>query len=492
MNILDFASNTEEEEVLKTNPQSYQVIGEVVNSAVQGDGPAMNYQPSTNQGTVLQDVIGAEQSQLANEEQQVAQQASDVAQQEQAVQQEEGGVMSFLGGLAKGFSEVMTNPDVLTGLNSFSAAMRGDINSYNAYQNAYAERMENRAQQRAAAAQKQRDNEAANARAMQEQLWKQYTPESVAEFQRTGDYGVLVENQATKMAREAHDTDVAYKKWEMDNKVDEQKRDQSNFETTRSDKKEADLQARLEKRREKQQEQEKIAAASSGNVPAYRQSGTSYQASKVDSKGNITWETITKPEEEALAKRYLGTTEAPALVEQSRQGTDFANSPEGIAASESSTVTGWLPNAIDKAPKPIKVVGEYLLNQFSDEDVRKLRTSDAALEAQLTAAGTKAYTDAGNAKPNSNEEQVIARKLAPTIDYSTPESYKRTRAEAVAYVEKVNKSLGIPAPNTSPSNNSGGKFIEGQLYQQNGKNYRYTNGKFVPEKAKVQPTGFGN
>ena len=149
MNILDFASNTEEEEVLKANPQSYQVIGEVVNNAVQGDGPAMNYQPNANQGMVLQDVIGTEQSQLSNEEQQEAQ-----------------GETSFLKGLADGFASIFTNPDVLTGLNSFSAAMRGDINSYNAYQNAYAERMENRAQQRAAAAQKQRDNEAANARAM--------------------------------------------------------------------------------------------------------------------------------------------------------------------------------------------------------------------------------------------------------------------------------------------------------------------------------------
>ena len=150
MNILDFASNTEEEEVLKANPQSYQVIGEVVNNAVQGDGPAMNYQPNANQGMVLQDVIGAEQSQLSNEEQQIAQ-------QEQAVQQEAQGETSFLKGLADGFASVFTNPDVLTGLNSFSAAMRGDINSFNQYQNAYAERLENRAQQKAAAAQKQRE-----------------------------------------------------------------------------------------------------------------------------------------------------------------------------------------------------------------------------------------------------------------------------------------------------------------------------------------------
>lgn len=428
MALFDLFSSPEEKQ-LDNNPQTMQVLASVLN----GGGEGMNYTPN----------IPQEAPQEAPQQPQQVAPVQSQASQEQAPQEasQEG---NFLTGLMDGFAKVMTDPDVLTGLNSFSAAMRGDVNSFNQYQNAYAERLEGRAKQRQA--EQQRKSELAQARAdrERERLVTDYTLDSVSEFERTGDPSVLQPNLRFQMEIDKAQRDADFQQWQMNNTENKQAQDQSNFETTRSDAKEESLQKRLDARREKQVEAAKVANANNGTVPAYRQNGTSYQVSKVDSKGNITWETLTKPEEEAQARRYLGTTEVPPLVESARQGTDFVNSKAGQEAANSMTVTGWAPTLVSSAPNFLKNAGNTFLNWASDEDARKLRAADAALEAQLLAAGVKAYVDAGNAKPNSNEEQAIARRLAPTIDYTSPETYKRTRAQAVDYVEKSNKSMGIP------------------------------------------------
>lgn len=462
MNILDFASNTEEEEVLKTNPQSYQVIGEVVNSAVQGDGPAMNYQPNMNQGTVLQDVIGAEQSQLANEEQQVAQQASDVAQQEQAVQQEEGGVMSFLGGLAKGFSEVMTNPDVLTGLNSFSAAMRGDINSYNAYQNAYAERMENRAQQRAAAAQKQRDNEAANTRAMQEQLWKQYTPESVAEFQRTGDYGVLMENEATKMAREAHNTDVAYKGWQMANTEKQQNLEQGN------------------KDRDYNLESEKFGYSQEKDVNESLNKGAQQQTENAQKDRSL--DIQEKQADATLAanqkKADLEAKERQEKIDSNLRSSQRTLETVGSILSNDSLdrtfgfIGGHTPNLTTGSQSIISQMNQLKGQQFLEgiADMKGMGALSDAEGAKIAAASAALFDENGN----------INQKLSPEFVKTQLGIIQATTQDAI---ERYKAKGGSASPSSASqgSNTTGSKYKEGDVIQtKSGLKAVMRNGKFVP------------
>lgn len=478
MNILDFASNTEEEEVLKSNPQSYQVIGEVVNSAVQGDGPAMNYQPNMNQGTVLQDVIGAEQSQLANEEQQIAQQEQVVQNQEQAVQQEAQGETSFLKGLADGLASVFTNPDVLTGLNSFGAAMAGDINSYNAYQNAYAERMENRAQQRAAAAQKQRDNEAANARAMQEQLWKQYTPESVAEFQRTGDYGVLMENEATKMAREAHNTDVAYKGWQMTNTEKQQNLEQGN--------KDRDYNLESEKFGYSQEKD----VNESLNKGAQQKTENAQKDRSLDIQEKQADATINANQKKADSESKEKWKEAEMAVQT---GVQTVKSIDDLLADESlsgnfGSVEGRLPIWGENAKRVDSRLSNLSSKLFVNgvQDLRGLGALSNAEGARITAAASRLFNSDGSINyglSDSDAREAIKeirdtlearnnRLLAERDSYNTP-SYAKDSRYTGGNQNTSSASQG--------SNTTGSKYQDGQRISYKGETYVIRNGKPVKE-----------
>lgn len=462
MNILDFASNTEEEEVLKTNPQSYQVIGEVVNSAVQGDGPAMNYQPNVNQGTVLQDVIGAEQSQLANEGQQVAQQEQVVQNQEQAVQQEAQGETSFLKGLADGLASVFTNPDVLTGLNSFGAAMAGDINSYNAYQNAYAERMENRAQQRAAAAQKQRDNEAANARAMQEQLWKQYTPESVAEFQRTGDYGVLMENEATKMAREAHNTDVAYKGWQMANTEKQQNLEQGN------------------KDRDYNLESEKFGYSQEKDVNESLNKGAQQQTENAQKDRSL--DIQEKQADATLAanqkKADLEAKERQEKIDSNLRSSQRTLETVGSILSNGSLdrtfgfIGGRTPDLTTGSQSILSQMNQLKGQQFLEgiADMKGMGALSDAEGAKIAAASAALFDESGN----------INQKLSPEFVKTQLGIIQATTQDAIERY-KAKGGSASPSSSTQGSNTTGSKYKEGDVIQtKSGLKAVMRNGKFVP------------
>lgn len=469
MNILDFASNTEEEEVLKNNPQSYNVIGEVVNSAVQGDGPAMNYQPNTNQGMVLQDVIGAEQSQLANEEQQVAQQASNVAQQEQvvqnqeqAVQQEAQGETSFLKGLADGLASVFTNPDVLTGLNSFGAAMAGDINSYNAYQNAYAERMENRAQQRAAAAQKQRDNEAANARAMQEQLWKQYTPESVAEFQRTGDYGVLVENEATKMAREAHNTDVAYKGWQMINTEKQQNLEQGN--------KDRDHNLESEKfgySKEKDVNESLNKGAQNATENAQKDRSLDIQEKQADATlaANQKKADLEAKERQEKIDSNLRSSQRTLETVGSILSNDSLDRTFGFIGGRTYNLTTGSQSIISQMNQ---LKGQQFLEGIAD--MKGMGALSDAEGAKIAAASAALFDENGN----------INQKLSPEFVKSQLNIIQTTTQDAIERY-KAKGGSASPSSATQGSNTTGSKYKEGDVIQtKSGMRAVMRDGKFVP------------
>lgn len=462
MNILDFASNTEEEEVLKNNPQSYNVIGEVVNSAVQGDGPAMNYQPTVNQGMILQDVVGAEQSQLANEEQQVAQQEQVVQNQEQAVQQEAQGETSFLKGLADGLASVFTNPDVLTGLNSFGAAMAGDINSYNAYQNAYAERMENRAQQRAAAAQKQRDNEAANARARREQLWQMYTPESVAEFERTGVWESLVENQATKMAREAHDTDVAYKKWQISNTEKQQSIEQGN------------------KDRDYNLESERFGYSQEKDVNESLNKGAQQQTENAQKDRSLD---IQEKQADATLAANQKKADLEAKERQEKLDSNLRSSQRtletvgSILSNDSLDRTfgfigGRTPNLTTGSQSIISQMNQLKGQQFLEgiADMKGMGALSDAEGAKIAAASAALFDENGN----------INQKLSPEFVKSQLGIIQATTQDAIGRY-KAKGGSASPSSATQGSNTTGSKYKEGDVIQtKSGLKAVMRDGKFVP------------
>lgn len=464
MNILDFASNTEEEEILKANPQTYNVLGSVLNNAVQGNSSTMSYSPT--QSGALAGIIPEEQAQLANEEAQVQAQEQVVGQQEKAVQQEAQGETSFLKGLADGFANVFTNPDVLTSLNSFGAAMAGDVNSYNQYQNAYAERMEQRSQQRAAAQQKQRDNVAADRRAMLSELYKTYSPESVAEFQRTGDYGVLKFNVDKQLDIKRASTEDR----KFDHQVSTDNRDYQ-FKSLQADMdREESAQERLDKGKQNAIEN------------AQRDRSTDIQQQNAD---------LSKQEKQAA--RDSASKEkwenAESVINTGNQTLDAVNNLLGSDYLDSSfgSIQGRLPTITENS----QFIDTQLQNLASKlyingvQDMKGLGSLSNAEGARISAAAAQLFDAEGNINYKISDKD--ARKALGVIRDIVKASVERQMAVRDSYkapdyaTDPRYQSAGGNAGSASTGAPAKTQIIDGKRYRgPDGSMYVGSNGKLVP------------
>lgn len=427
MAFLDWAiANPQETELLAQNPQALQVLGSIANSI-----PPVEEAPMEQPAPAM---------------------AAPVAQQE-PVQEEAPQGEGFLTGLAKGFMNAMSNPDVINTLGAFGASMGNDRQGYESNMNAYVNRLESRRKEEADRQFAQVQNNQRERMAEVNALYDSYTPESVAQFQATGDYSVLVPNKkyelaegrlgvaqnnsqtsATRAANTQSNADRAY-----------------NRNVTNDQLKALDKQA--------QALEGKSVTLPGGTVVTsagiYTDTDGTVFRVESNSRGLNAKPVSASEQESRTGASRAGTSAQTKFYEQNLQDARAAAKEDEDGNVPADNYTGFIDNYLPGLAKA--------QTDWAGGAAKKGFTAAESLKANSGNSAIAAAVAAGASGINTEVERQNYAKSAPDIDYSSIDAYKasidRLQAYHDNYVTDLLNKYGGNATYSSkgksaPSNNA--------------------------------------
>ena len=450
MAILDWVNaNPQETELLAQNPQALQVLGSIANSIPPAQEPAPVAEPVMEQPAPVMVAPVAQQEPVM---------------QEEAPVQEEG----FLTGLAKGFMNAMSNPDVINTLGAFGASMGNDRQGYESNMNAYVNRLESRRKEEADRQFAQVQNSQRERMAEVNALYDSYTPESVAQFQATGDYSVLVPNKKYELAEGR----LGVAQNNSQTSATRAANTQSNADRTYNRNVTNDQLKALDK--QAQALEGKSATLPDGTVITapgiYTGSdGIRYRA-ELNSKGlNV------KPvsaKENADYKDAVNAINDPSTVIMNQ---DLKTLQAGIDSGAANAVTGQVVGRSD-------TLQDWNTSLFGSQEERDVYKAADRIDANMGNQGIGAAREMGASGINTEAEAKRFFASMPRLDRTSPEALQSSLTKINTYIIQynANKRSAVPGSSNTQATPTGSDVVRRR--NKKGEVWEGTiqDGKFVP------------
>ncbi|EOV8144459.1 hypothetical protein ACOJDJ_000154 [Cronobacter dublinensis] len=349
------------------------------------------------------------------------------------------------GGFLDNLANLFSNPAFLQSASAFGSSLAGDQGGFERGMNAYAQTMDERRQeisrtqqQKLARQQQLEDRQAEQAwndkAAYRDSLYRQYTPDSVQQYQSTGDASVLKQQELTPWQQAQVQLGTQ--------RIDNQRSiaDQRVTEQTA---------ARLQRLA-----QGNVTADSTEYAPKKDSTGV-WQVPNFNSKGQFTGYKPAGPE----MQKQLDAKEVSGLpsASETQMSDDIKELQDAIKAGNVDTFTGQVAGRSD-------TVADWNSSLRGSDAEREAYKAAQRIDGNMLTGGVANAKAMGASGINTKAEADMYFKAMPRLDKTSPQALQNSLEKIQAYTKQFNATKRGQPVSTAPANSSSSSTNFGSKY----------------------------